>query len=205
MKVLKEPELVAKQQRRELASLRSGKTGAVEQFVRHHTGWMLAVAGRILRDSGHAEDAVQNAFAAIFANLDSFDERSAMHTWMHRIVVNESLMLLRKQRRLREEQIDPLLPLFDDNSCRIEDDWTTFQTPEAIMQQSQSASLVNELIDKLPEQYRIVLLLRDIEEMSTAEVATMLELSESNVKVRLHRARAGLKKLLEPLIRGGTL
>lgn len=200
-----EPELIAVRQKRELESLRGGERGAVEQFVRHHAGWMLAVASRILRDGGHAEDAVQNAFVAIFANLDRFEERSALRTWMHRIVVNEALMLLRKQNRLREDPIDPLLPVFDEKGCRIEDDWTIFQTPEAIMQQSQSAARIAELIDQLPEKYRIILLLRDIEEMSTAKVADRLELSEANVKVRLHRARAALKRLLEPLIRGQAL
>ena len=66
-----------------------------EAFVRTHIGWMLAVARRILRDPGHAEDAVQLAFAAVFDKADSFQGRSALKTWIHRIVVNEALMLLR--------------------------------------------------------------------------------------------------------------
>ena len=168
-------------------------------------GWMLALSKRILRDPDLAEDAVQNAFASVFSNIDGFAQRSALRTWVHRIVVNEALMILRKQRRLREDPIDPLLPVFDKNGCRIEDKWATVQTPEAILQSVQSAARVVEMIDRLPDIYRIVLLLRDIEELSTAEVAKMLELSEANVKVRLHRARAALKKLLEPLIRGEAL
>ncbi len=70
------------------------------------------------------------------------------------------------------------------------------------MERAQTKALVAERIGLLPEQYRIVLTLRDIEELSTSEVAEMLELSEANVKVRLHRARAALKKLLEPLFEG---
>jgi RNA polymerase sigma-70 factor (ECF subfamily) len=200
-----EPEPAAARQTRELTGLRGGERGAAELFVRNHAGWMLAVANRIVRDAGHADDVVQNAFAAIFQNLQTFDERSALRIWMHRIVVNEALMLLRKRRRLREDPIDPLLPVFDNNGCRVEDDRTTIQNPETIMQQSQSAARVTELIGTLPDKFRIVLLLRDIEELSTAEVAEMLDLSEANVKVRLHRARAALKKLLEPLIKGQAL
>ncbi len=188
-----------------LEALRAGERGATEAFVRQHAGWMLALAHRMLRDSAAADDAVQNAFASIFKNLQSFEERSSLKTWMHRIVVNEVLMLMRKTRRLREEPLDELLPVFDDNGCRIESDWATFQTPEAVMQESQTAAKVTELINTLPENYRIVLMLRDIEELSTGEVAEMLNMSQANVKVRLHRARAALKKLLEPLMGGHAL
>ncbi|MDP6342588.1 MAG: sigma-70 family RNA polymerase sigma factor [Alphaproteobacteria bacterium] len=189
----------------DLAALRTGDRVATERFVREHAAWMLAVARRILRDHGHAEDAVQNAFAAVFKNLEKFDGRSALRTWMHRIVVNEALMLLRKSRRGRETPIDDLLPDFDDAGCRIEDRWTTVETPESLLQQTQTRARISELIDQLPDNYRIVLMLRDIEELSTAEVAELLDMSETNVKVRLHRARAALKKLLEPLIRGQAL
>ena len=199
------PEQTGLAEHAELESLRRGERQAVEGFVRVHAGWMVALANRILRDPDLAEDAVQNAFASVFSNIDGFAQRSALRTWVHRIVVNEALMILRKQRRLREDPIDPLLPVFDKNGCRIEDKWATVQTPEAILQSVQSAARVVEMIDRLPDIYRIVLLLRDIEELSTAEVAKMLELSEANVKVRLYRARAALKKLLEPLIRGEAL
>ncbi len=189
----------------ELETLRRGDQAATERFVRQHAGWMLALARRMVRNSAEAEDAVQNAFTNIFKSLSRFDERSSVKTWMHRIVVNEALMAMRKTHRLREEPIDELLPVFDENGCRIEADWATFQTPEAVLQQSQASAKITELINALPENYRIVLMLRDIEELSTEEVAEMLDLSQANVKVRLHRARAALKKLLEPLMGGQAL
>ena len=161
----------------------------------------MIVARRILRDNAHAEDAVQGAFVNIFKNLNSFGGRSAIKTWMHRIVVNQALMVLRKNRRMNETSIDDLLPEFDDYSCRIEDSWTTFETPESLLQRADTNKKTSEFIDLLPDKYRNVLILRDIEELSTSEVAEALELSETNVKVRLHRARSALKKLLEPLIR----
>ena len=114
-------------------------------------------------------------------------------------------MALRARNRLQEMPIDDLLPEFDAGSCRLENPRVTLENPETLLVQSQTVETVISLINKMPDIYRIVLLLRDIEELSTSEVAEMLDLSESNVKVRLHRARSGLKKLLEPLLRGEAL
>lgn len=183
-------------------ALKAGEAHSTERFVRLHIGWMLAVATRIVRDPHHAEDAVQNAFAKIFDKIDEFGGRSALKTWMHRIVVNESLMLLRKVKRTETVSFDDLQPQFDANGCRVEDRWATIQTPEALLLQSDVRAQVMAKIDLLPDTYRIVLVLRDIEEMTTLEVSEMVEISEANVKVRLHRARAALKRLLEPLVRG---
>lgn len=188
-----------------IALLCSGDKSATEHFVQGNIGWMLAVSRRFLRDTAMSEDAVQNAFVNIFRALERFEGRSTLKTWMHRIVVNESLAILRKNNRLKENSIDDLQPEFDENGCRYEDRWTAFETPENMLQQSQVRDQVHERINALPDNYRIILLLRDIEEMSTAEVAAMLDLSETNVKVRLHRARSALKKLLEPLMRGQAL
>ncbi|MEX0317541.1 MAG: sigma-70 family RNA polymerase sigma factor [Ruegeria sp.] len=176
-----------------------------EHIVRDNIAWMLAVAQRILNDRAIAEDAVQLAFTKIHRSLDGFEGRSSLKTWMHRFVVNEALMLLRKQKRKNEQPIDPLLPIFDDNGCRVDDPLIVSETSEDQLQSRQVRDLLNEKIDALPDQYRIVLVLRDIEGMSTSEVAEALDLSEANVKVRLHRARAALKKLLEPMMRGGAL
>lgn len=189
----------------EFESLRNGDRAAAEWLVREHAGWMLALARRMVREDALAEDVVQSAFANIFRKFDQFGGRSALKTWMHRIVVNQSLMVLRKHRRANEASIEDLLPEFDRNGCRIAEDWVTFETPESLMEKSQSSEKISELIDALPDSYRIVLLLRDIEEMPTLEVAELLHISEANVKVRLHRARAALKKLLEPLIKGQVL
>ena len=185
-----------------VAAAANADPAATERFVRKHAGWMLAVAMRIVRDAHHAEDAVQNAFAKVFDNIGGFDGRSALKTWMHRIVVNESLMLLRKANRSQTVAIDELQPVFDNNGCRIEDRWTSMETPETLLMRSDIRAQVNGKIDLLPENYRIIVVLRDIEELTTQEVAQLLGISEANVKVRLHRARAALKRLLEPLVRG---
>ncbi|MEH6477021.1 MAG: sigma-70 family RNA polymerase sigma factor [Sneathiella sp.] len=175
------------------------------RFVNANVSWMLSVARRILREQTLAEDAVQMAFVSIFKSLESFDGRSQLKTWMHRIVVNQALMILRKDRHMKTTSIDELLPEFDGNGCRIENNWTTFITPETLLQKSQTKTQISEQIDRLPEKYRTVLVLRDIEEFSTAEVAVSMGMTEANVKVTLHRARATLKILFEPLFRGQVI
>ena len=185
----------------DISALRRGANSVTEKFVRGNIGWMLAVAHRILKDDGLANDCVQDAFSSIFKNLESFRGESSLRTWMHRIVVNQALMSLRSRKRLKESRIDDLLPVFDENGCRLEEPWTDFETPETLMEKSQTKQTVIDLINMLPDNYRTVLLLRDIEELSISEVAEALNLSAANVKVRVHRARSALKKLLEPLLR----
>lgn len=175
---------------------------AAEALVRRHGGWMFAVARRYTGDRALAEDCVQEAFANAFSHLASFENRSSLKTWLHRIVVNQALMKLRQRRSRNESDLEFMQPEFDANSCRIEEPWRQILTPEQIVGAEHRRALVLRNIHELPESYRNVLLLRDIQEMTTEETAEALEISSANVKVRLHRARSALKKLLEPLLRG---
>lgn len=170
-------------------------------FVRTHTDWMLSVAFRILQDRSYAEDAVQSAFSNIFDKIDRFEGRSEIKSWMHRIVVNEALMVLRKIKRQNEEPIDDLLPVFDVSGCRLDYGAEPIETPEVLLSRAQTHQHVRAAIMRLPNEYRIILCLRDIEGLSTKETSDALELSEANVKIRLHRGRAALKALLEPLVK----
>ncbi len=173
-----------------------------EQLVRDNIGWMLSLAQRLLGDRMLAEDAVQDAFLDAFRALDAFEGRSSLRTWLHRITVNASLMTLRRLKRLAEQPIDEHLPEFDRYECRIEAPWSHLARVEDVLEKEHLRTLVHTNISELPDLYRIVLQLRDIEGYDTGEVAKLLDISESNVKVRLHRARAALKKLLEPILRG---
>lgn len=176
-----------------------------EELVRDNIGWMLGLAGRILGDDDLAKDAVQMAFSKIHLNVDQFEGRSQLKTWMHRIVVNEALMILRKKKRANEQSIDHLLPSFDVRGMRVPDPHVTVETSETVLRSKQTVSIVHEVISELPDAYRVVLQLRDIEEMTTTEVSDFLEITEANVKVRLHRARTALKSLLEPLFYEGII
>ena len=174
---------------------------AEEKLVRENIGWMLDLAERILRDRGLAEDAVQEAFISALGALDSFEGRSTLKTWLRRITINSALAKLRQIKRRAEQPFDELLPEFDSLDCRIEDKWKTLVSTESVVSEKQQRNLIRKTILELPEPFRMVLYLRDIEGYDTHEVSEMLNLTESNVKVRLHRARAALKKLLEPILR----
>lgn len=172
-----------------------------EELVRANIGWMLALAERLLRDRGLAEDVVQESFVKAYEGSAGFEGRSSLESWLHRITVNTALSKLRQLKRLAEQPIDENLPEFDRFDCRIELPWSRLASVEEVMESDDTRRRVYETIGELPDSYRVVLWLRDIEEYDTSEVATLLGISKSNVKVRLHRARAALKKLLEPVLR----
>ena len=149
---------------------------------------------RYLKDEGLAEDCVQESLLSALRNLDKFEQRCEVKTWLHRIVVNYCLMKLRSVLRAQEQPIDHLLPKFDANGGRVETPWSQIATPDEALEQRQMSALVRAKISELPDGYRIVLLLRDIEELSTQEVAQLLGLSGAAVKVRLHRARSSVEE-----------
>lgn len=173
-----------------------------EQLVRENAGWMLALAERMLNDPALAEDVVQEALLNALKGLERFEKKSSLKTWLHRITVNAALSKLRKRKRLAEQSIEELLPEFDRYDCRIERPWTHFASVQELTENAETRAHVSDSIRSLPDPYRIVLQLRDIEGYDTGETAQLLEISEANVKVRLHRARAALKKILEPILRG---
>jgi RNA polymerase sigma-70 factor (ECF subfamily) len=180
-----------------LTRLRAGEDAAFESLVRQHGGRMLAVARRLLGSEDDARDAVQEAFVSAFKAIGSFAGNAKLSTWLHRIVVNTALMKLRSRRRRSEEPIEELLPRFDEQG-----EWVEavggFETPaDVLVQRAETRALVRAMVDRLPEAYRTVLLLRDIEELDTEETAAILEMTPAAVKTRLHRARQALRTLLE--------
>lgn len=186
-----------------VAGLRAGDDGAYEELVRAYGGRLVQVARRYVGDE-EARDAVQEALLAAFKAIDRFDGKSKISTWLHRIVVNTCLRRLRRQKSRPEQSIEPLLPAFLEDGHRAEPgpDW---ESPEAILRRTETRELVREAIDRLPKNYRTVLLLRDIEGLSGAEVGEMLGITTGAVKVRLHRARQALREILDPHLRKGTL
>jgi len=185
-----------------LARLRAGEESAFEQLVRSNSARLLAAARRLLHNEEDARDAVQSAFIRAFQSLGRFREESRLSTWLHRILVNEALMKLRS-RKGKEESIDDLLPSFQEDGHQVREtaDWSDLA--DKALERAETAEMVNRLIGELPESYRTVLVLRDIEGMSNAEIAEMLGINANLVKVRLHRARQALRTLLEREL-GGT-
>ena len=140
---------------------------------------------------------MQSAFIRAFQSLSRFRAESRISTWLHRIVINEALMQLRSRANAEEPSIDDLLPTFVEDGHQTRDtvDWS--ESAEAALERKETAEIIRRNIDKLPDGYRTVLVMRDLEEMSNAEIADALGISTNLVKVRVHRARQALRTLLE--------
>lgn len=185
-----------------VAGLQAGDARAFETLVRRHTAPLLRLARRFLGNEEDARDALQDAMVAVYRSIGTFEGNSMLSTWLHRIVVNACLMKLRaKRRRPDETDIEALLPSFLDDGHQTEPSTPWTETAESMLEREETRALVHESIAKLPDAYRIVLHLRDIEEMSTEETAEILGITRNAVKIRLHRARQALRALLDRHIR----
>ncbi len=188
-----------------LAGLRNRDQRAFETLVRRHGPRMLATAKRFFRCEHEAADALQDAFLSAFKSIDSFSGGSTLATWLHRIVVNACLMKLRSRSRRREVSIDDQPPQFDSTgrfSFRprdIPDSDDGRQSAESAACSAELREHVRDCVEILPESYRQVLLLRDIEQLDTDQTASLLGTTPGNVKTRLHRARQALRTLIQPV------
>lgn len=181
-----------------LARLRAGEEAAYAEMLRAYSGRLMAVARRYLKNDEDVRDAVQDAFLSAFRSIDRFAGGSQLYTWLHRIQVNACLMKLRTKRRKPEESIEDLLPHFDSGGHQSEPSLLWQEPAEREIERRETRELVRRAIDRLPESYRTVLLLRDIEDVSTEETADLMGISPNAVKIRLHRARQALRTLIDP-------
>jgi RNA polymerase sigma-70 factor (ECF subfamily) len=181
-----------------VAGLQAGDGDAFEQLVRRHSAPLLRLARRFLGNEEDARDALQDAMVAVYRSIGSFEGNAMLSTWLHRIVVNACLMKLRAKRRRPDEiDIESLLPTFIEDGHQTEPSTPWAETAESMLEREETRALVRERIAMLPDAYRIVLHLRDIEEMSTEETAEILGITRNAVKIRLHRARQALRTLLD--------
>ena len=184
-----------------IAGLKSGDSGAFEKLLREYGPRLLRLARRILANEDDARDALQDAMVAVYRSIGKFESTSALSTWLHRIVVNAALMKLRSKRRHPEEDIEKYLPRFVADGHQVEPSTPWTESADKVIEREELRASVRAAIEKLPDNYRIVLHLRDIEELSTAETAEILGTAKNVVKIRLHRARQALRTLLDPHMR----
>lgn len=182
-----------------IAKLRQGDARAYECLVRQYGPMLLAVARRIMRHEEDSADVVQDALLSAFRNLHTFQETARISTWLHRIVVNAALMKLRASGRRPSTSLDELLPQFDATGHHASGVARWTDNPLSQLSDAETRQQVRDSIDRLPEDYRIVILLRDIEQLDTEQTAQVLGISLPLVKTRLHRARQALRALLDPI------
>ena len=169
----------------------AGKTEMFEIVMRRHNQRLYRAARAILRNDSEAEDVMQDAYVRAYEHLDQFAGRAKFSTWLTRIAVHEALS--RRHQRDRYEELDPMSDRDGDPKDRFA---SLTPDPEQLASNSEVRRLLEEAVEKLPDAYRVVFMLRDVEDMSTTDTAYALEITEENVKVRLHRARALLRRSL---------
>lgn len=173
----------------QLAALRAGDDAALSALFERYADRIYRLAEGLLDDAAEAEDVVQESFVKALTNLDRFEGRSGIGTWLYRVAYNTAMDRLRKRGRglLAYEEDDEPLP----HSLA---DWSS--TPEERLLDSEARAALDRATDTLSAPLRAVFILRDMEGLSTVEAAEALGITESAAKVRLHRARLQLRERL---------
>jgi RNA polymerase sigma-70 factor, ECF subfamily len=175
---------------------------AIRELVRRNNQRLFRVARAVLRDDAEAEDVVQETYVKAFTRLEGFEGRAQFSTWLTRIALNEAFGRRRRRRPTADlEDVEAaqtggaeLIP-FPGSALPLD--------PEATANRHEMNRLLEELVDGLPEIFRVVFVLRDIEEMSTEEVAAFLDINPATVKTRLFRARKLLRETMEARVAQG--
>jgi RNA polymerase sigma-70 factor, ECF subfamily len=182
-----------------IASILAGDTQLYHELIRPYERSVYMMALSYVKNEADAEDVAQEAFLKAFHHLSSFRAEARFSTWLVGIALNEARSRLRRAGVLRMESIDDTPEEGGHISPAILRDWR--EVPSEALERKEVRQMLQKAITNLPEKYREVFLLRDVEEMNIVETAAALSITVGNVKVRLHRARLMLQKQLTPLLR----
>jgi RNA polymerase sigma-70 factor (ECF subfamily) len=174
-----------------IAGVRKGDAASFEKIMRRYNQRVFRAARSVLRNDTEAEDVVQETFVRAYRHLGDFEERSSLGTWLTRIAVNEALSRLRRSRLFGALENDK------DQNEKESSVKSTQQGPEEEASSRELRSVLVAAIDSLPEDFRTVFVMREIEGLSTLETSEALQLSSEAVRVRLHRARSALRASVE--------
>ena len=183
-----------------IAQLKAGEVAALDALMARYASRVYRLARGITRSDADAEEVVQDVFFTLVRKHDTFEGRAAVGSWIYRITTNAALNKRRGRRFEAEIALDDLLPTFKPDGHREGDptfllaDWS--QSPEKELLSGETRRILNETIDCLPDHYRAVLVLRDVEGLSNEEVAQVRGETIASVKSKLHRARMALRERL---------
>ena len=193
--------MMTEEERKEIQKLisraKKGEFEAFDELVSRFERQVYSHVYRILRHQEDAEDAVQETFLSVARNISKFRGESAFYTWLIKIATNFALKILRKRKKMKTVSFETPRMDYDDGPLPPQNtiaDWK--DTPEIIAGKKETGRILNETLEELDEKYRLVFILRDVEGISVKETAQTLNISESNVKVRLMRARLMLREKL---------
>jgi RNA polymerase sigma-70 factor (ECF subfamily) len=197
----------------ELEALRAGNEAAFQSLIQRYHGPMFRLAMNYVGDRGAAEDVVQESWLTCLRSLDRFEGRSSLKTWLFGILVNVARSRRRKESRIlpfasifRRDDSDSRRPTVDGSRFGSDGMWSDGpnswdNVPESRVLGAETLQHVRSAIDALPPKQREVILLRDVAGFDAAEVSSLLGISASNERVRLHRARATVRQKLEEYLK----
>lgn len=180
--------------------LRARDTSALETLMDRHAGRLYRLAYGITRNDADAEEVVQDAFLTLFRKIEGFEGRAALGSWLYRVTANAALIKRRGKRAELEVSLEEQLPTYLADGHREGDrsfllaDWS--ETPEETLLSGEARKTLERALDLLPDHYRAVVVLREVEGLDNEEVAKILGESVPTVKSRLHRARMALREEL---------
>jgi RNA polymerase sigma-70 factor (ECF subfamily) len=197
----------------ELEALKAGDEAAFKALIQRYHGPMLRLAMAYVRDAGMAEEVVQESWLTCLRSLDRFEGRSSLKTWVLGIVMNVARARRRKESRIlpfsslwRRDDSDRERPTVEPSRFGRDGMWQTLpqawdNLPESKVLGDETLQKVKSAIEELPPKQREVIVLRDVAGLDADEVSGMLGISAANERVRLHRARAAVRKMLEDYLR----
>jgi len=186
-------------EQRLIASILAGETHLFHELIRPHEHSVFVMALSFLHNEADAEDAAQEAFLKAYRNLASFRGEAKFGTWLISITLNEARTRIRRKKFLPTDSIDAESEDPGHVSPALLRDWR--EIPSQALERQEVRLMLQEAIAALPDNYREVFLLRDVEDLSTSEAADLLQISVAALKVRLHRARIMLQKNLAPKLK----
>ena len=182
-----------------IAAILTGESQLYHELIRPHERSVYLMAMSYMKNEADAEDVAQEAFLRAFRNLASFRAEAKFSTWLISITLNEARSQLRRKAVVRMDSLDTTSDEDQTVSPALLLDWR--EIPSEAVQRKEVRELLQAAIERLPEIYREVFLLRDVQEMNINETAEALNISVPSVKVRLHRARIMLQKILAPQLK----
>ena len=173
-----------------------GNQAAIRTIVRRHNSRLHRVARSVVRDQAEAEDVVQEAYLRAFSHLASFRGASSLSTWLTRITLNEAMGRVRRRSPAMVAVREDLDVVRDEDAVALLPFGRPPPTPEAMLEERQLRDLLDKAVHDLPEPFRCVFVLRNVDDLSIDDIARRLSLKPQTVKTRLHRARRLLKDAL---------
>ena len=181
-----------------IKEFKAGNQRSFEELIQRYSAKAFSLISRLTRDQEDSEEVLQDVFVTVYRKIDGFEGKASFSSWFYRITVNAAFMKLRKRKQDRTIAIEDAVPDFR-NSMQLR--CSELTEADVIAERQQLIDALEDAIAKLPDEYRPVFILRDIDGMTSREVSKILDLSVPAVKSRLHRSRLMLRRRLLPVYR----